>query len=97
MKQERRLYGLLAIVVSLFFFGGLLRMEQEHVNLVAALLFCIVCSILLLFALIKLRAMEFQPDSIWYRIEQIINREETPLETERSAVHNLLSVLMVHK
>lgn len=97
MRQETTRYKVLAMMMALFFFGGLLRVEQATVNLLHVMAFCMVSGILLLYALIKLGVMEFQPDSFWYQVEQYLNREEAPDAAKPSVQRSVLSASAAHK
>ncbi len=98
-KYDTKRYGLLALMAGLFLFGGLLLLEHlPLVHLAANVVFCAVCAGLLLFALMKLNVMEFQPGSFWYRVNQYVNRETTAVRrTGKQAARSTVYAMIIHK
>ena len=75
-KRETGKYGILAICMLCFMTGSLLLVEQQSaVSLGGCLLFCLVCSAVLLYCLMKLDVMEFTPGSFWDRINRQVQQE----------------------
>ena len=90
-------YGVLAVLMAAFFFGGLLMIEHMAlVHLTLAVIFCTVSGAMLLYALMKMNVMEFQPGSFWYRVNQYVNREETAVRG-RQAARSTVYAMIVHK
>ena len=75
-KRETGKYGILAICMLCLMTGSLLLVEQQSaVSLGGCLLFCLVCSAVLLYCLMKLDVMEFTPGSFWDRINRQVQQE----------------------
>ncbi len=95
---NKRGYGLLAVISTLFLFGGIAMLEQlPFVNVAAAMLFCIVNAVLLLFSLMKLDVMEFQPGSFWYRLNLYINREKPKARAKKQPAHSIVYAMLINK
>lgn len=76
MKKTDKKYGLVALCMCFFLMGTVALLEQRaDFPLLIALLFCCVCSGVLLFCLMKLNVMEFRENTFWYRINQKVNQE----------------------
>ncbi len=77
MKKEQKKYGIMAAVMVLLIMGSLLWIEHRaEANVLGFFIFGFVCSVVLLFSLIKLNVMEFQPGSFWDRLSQRLNQAE---------------------
>lgn len=75
-KRETGKYGILAICMLCFMTGSLLLVEQQSaVSLGGCLLFCLVCSAVLLYCLMKLDVMEFTPGSFWDCINRQVQQQ----------------------
>ncbi len=96
MKHEQKKYGIVAGLMVLLIMGSLLWIEHmAETNVLGFVLFGFVCSAVLLYSLIKLDVMEFQPGSFWDRLCQRINQSEKkqaapqkrlfPMETGKSS------------
>ena len=98
MRNETRKYGVMAAAMALLLLGGLLLIEHMAlVNLAGAVLFCAVCAALLLFCLMKLDVMEFQPGSFWYRLQQRVNREPDGAAAGRQAARSTVYAMIINK
>ncbi len=90
-------YGVLAMLMAAFLFGGLLLIEHMAlVQLTMAVIFCILSGAMLLYALMKMNVMEFQPGSFWDHLNQYVNREEASVRG-RKAVRSMVYAMIVHK
>ena len=97
-RTEKNLYGMVAALMVLFMFGAMLFVEHlPMVNLLTAALFYLVCGSLLLFSLLKLDVMEFQPGSFWYQLNQRVNREETATAASRQMARNIVYAMVTDK
>lgn len=77
MKHEQKKYGIVAGLMVLLIMGSLLWIEHmAETNVLGFVLFGFVCSAVLLYSLIKLDVMEFQPGSFWDRLCQRINQRK---------------------
>ncbi len=85
MKKTDKKYVVMALCMCVFLVGTLLLIEQQAgVSLFAASLFCLLCSGMLLFCLMKLNVMEFQEGSFWYRLNQAVNQSTAPQKRHRT-------------
>ena len=76
MKKEIKKYGVLAFVMVLLLGVGFSLVEGNGtVNLLGMAFFCLLCSGVLLYALMKLNVMEFQAGSYWERVNRKIQGE----------------------
>ncbi|MBQ3509262.1 MAG: hypothetical protein IJA90_04485 [Peptococcaceae bacterium] len=95
--REAGKYRLLALMTGLFLFGGLLLIEHmPMVQLAAAVLFCIVSAVCLLYALMKLQVMEFQPGSFWYRLNLYVNRNTSAGTSGRQAARSTVYAMIIN-
>ena len=77
MKNSQKKYGIMAAFMLLFIMGSLLWLEHmAEANVLGFFIFAFVCSAVLLFSLIKLNVMEFQPGSFWDWLSQRLNQSE---------------------
>ena len=98
MRNETRKYGVMAATMVLFLIGGLLLIDHMAlVNLAGAVLFCAVCAAFLLFCLMKMDVMEFQPGSFWYQQNRRVNREESPAASGRQAARSTVYAMVMNK
>lgn len=98
MRNERGRYGLMAAAMVALLLGGLLLVENMAlVNLAGAVLFCMVCAAVLLYCLMKLDVMEFQPGSFWYQLNQRVNSGEQPAASGRLAARSTVYAMIVNK
>lgn len=75
MKKEQKKYGVLAFCMLLLLTGGLFYIESGATTRLAGFfVFCLICSAVLLYSLMKLNVMEFQPGSFWDRCNQRLNQ-----------------------
>ena len=96
-KKTNGKYGMLAMLMLVFLFGGFLLIEHMAlVHLSLAVIFCAVSGAMLLYALMKMNVMEFQPGSFWARVNQYVNREE-PAVHSKQAVRNIVYAMIVNK
>lgn len=87
MKKTDKKYVMMALCMCFFLVGTLLMIEQQSgISLLAASLFCLVCSGILMFCLMKLNVMEFQQGSFWYRLNQVVNRSAMPKPRRKAVV-----------
>lgn len=87
MKKTDKKYVIMALCMCFFLVGTLLMIEQQAgISLLAASLFCLVCSGILLFCLMKLNVMEFQQGTFWYRLNQAMNQSAMPQTRRKRAV-----------
>lgn len=85
MKKELKKYGFLAFMMVFLLGVGFSFLEgNTAVNLLAMSFFGLLCSGVLLYALMKLNVMEFQAGSYWERLNQRIQGE-----TQRTVVYIL--------
>ncbi len=76
MKKTEKKYMGLAALMCIFIIGMLGLIEQkEDIQLLGAFFFCMICSGILLFSLMKLNVMEFRQGTVWYRINACVNRK----------------------
>ena len=98
VNAENGKYRLLAVMTGLFLFAGMLMIEHMAlVQLTATVMFCAVCAGLLLYALMKLQVMEFQPGSFWYRLNLYVNRDTVEAASGRQAVRSMVYAMIVNK
>lgn len=77
MKKAEKKYIGLAVLMCIFLIGMLGLIEQKDgIHLLGAFFFCMICSGVLLFSLMKLNVMEFRQGTVWYRINACVNRKE---------------------
>lgn len=79
MKKTDKKYAIMALCMCFFLVGTLILIEQQvGIHLFAAAVFCLACSGVLLFCLMKLDVMDFQQGTFWYRLNQAINQKNAP-------------------
>lgn len=90
-------YGALAVLMAAFFFGAMLMVEHMAlIHLTLAVIFCAVSGAMLLYALMKMNVMEFQPGSFWHQLNQYVNREDTVVRG-RQAARSIVYAMIVNK
>ncbi len=99
MKYKRTMgkYGVLAVLMAAFLFSGLFMIEHMAlVHLTLAVIFCTVSGSMLLYALMKMNVMEFQPGSFWDHLNQYVNRENAAVRG-RKAARSIVYAMIVNR